>query len=129
MKSKQSKVIHSIFGALVAVTSALLPVLGAAQQPAPGSTHYEVQVVSLLPTGFLPAEISRPSGPFVLIIRIYDHSADTLFDLSAGDQRVLPASLSRLRTRWSRVVDLPAGDHLLQDHLHLRRQLRIHIEQ
>ena len=103
--------------------------LAAAQSngPPPAPGPYEVEVVSLFRHGFEPAEISRPQGPFLLVIRSYDHDSDHAFDAPATDQEVLPGLIEKGRFRWTRLVDLATGEHVLQDHAHAERRLKITI--
>jgi hypothetical protein len=84
-------------------------------------------VVSLFGHGFEPAEISRPQGPFLLVIRNYDHSGDHAFDVPSGDLQILPAVIEKDRFRWIGLVNLLPGDHLLQDHDRAQRRLKITI--
>ena len=96
-----------------------------AQANGPAAAPYEVEVVSLYPQGFEPAEISRPQGPFLLVIRSYDHTSDHAFDAAAADQGVLPAAMKKDQFRWFGLVNLASGDHVLQDHDHAGRHLTI----
>lgn len=108
---------------VMALSGAGWQVWAQANGPAP----YEVEVVSLFPHGFEPAEISRPQGPFLLVIRSYDHRNDHAFDAAAADQGVLPATMKKDQFRWFGLVNLASGDHVLQDHDRAERHLRITI--
>ena len=103
--------------------------LGPAQRgaQAPVQAQGEVEVIRLLRHGFEPAEISRPRGPFLLVIKSYDHEGDHAFDAGASDHGLLPATILRDQERWSGLVDLAAGDHILQDHGRAERHLKITI--
>lgn len=85
----------------------------------------EAEVISLLPAGFLPSAISRRAGPFLLIIRNYDHTADLNFDAAPADIGILPGTIFKEQETWSGLVILPSGDHLLKDHSKPARQLKI----
>ncbi len=98
-----------------------------AQANGPAAAPYEVEVVSLFPHGFEPAEISRPQGPFLLVTRSYDHRDGHAFDAAAGDQGVLSAAMPKDQFRWVGLVNLASGEHVLQDHDHAERQLTIMI--
>jgi hypothetical protein len=105
----------------------LAALAGLAEPQKPVQAQGEVEVILLLPHGFEPAEISRPQGPFLLVIKSYDHERDHAFDAAAADQGVLPGSIARDQERWTGLVDLKAGDHLLQDHVRGDRYLKITI--
>jgi hypothetical protein len=98
-----------------------------AQANGPTPAPYEVEVVSLYAHGFEPAEISRPQGPFLLVIRSYDHRGDHAFDAAATDQEALPAAMKKDQFRWFGLVNLGSGDHVLQDHNQADRHLTITI--
>jgi hypothetical protein len=98
-----------------------------AQSNGPAPAPYQVVVVSMFRHGFEPAEISRPQGPFLLVIRSYDHEGDHAFDAAAADQQALPASIEKDRFHWVGLVDLKPGDHILQDHDRADRRLKITI--
>ena len=100
---------------------------GWAQASGPAPAPYEVEVVSLFRHGFEPAEIARPAGPFLLVIRSYDHDSNHVFDAAAADQGVLPAGMDKDQFRWVGLVSLAAGDHVLQDHDQAGRRLKITI--
>jgi hypothetical protein len=116
-----------IAAALVAIGGGTWRAWGQANRPA--AAPYEVEVVSLFRHGFEPAEISRPAGPFLLVIRSYDHDSDHGFDAASGDQGVLPAAMNKDQFRWTGLVSLGAGDHVLQDHDRAERHLKITIRQ
>jgi len=97
------------------------------QANGPALAPYEVEVVSLFRHGFEPAEISRPTGPFLLVIRSYDHDSDHAFDAAAADQGILPAGMTKDQFRWFGLVTLTGGDHVLQDHDRAERRLKITI--
>jgi hypothetical protein len=99
----------------------------AQQASGPAPAPYEVEVISMFPHGFEPAEISRPQGPFLLVIRNYDHEGDHAFDVASGDVQILPPLIEKDRFRWIRLVNLQPGDHLLQDHQRAERHLKITI--
>jgi hypothetical protein len=75
---------------------------------------FQVEVVSPLPGGFIPPAISRPPGPFLLVIRNYDHRADIAFNVPAADVALLPAQLLKSDDQWTSLVNLALGDHVLQ---------------
>jgi hypothetical protein len=125
MRSKWGKAVAA--AALVALSGGAWRVRGQNNGPAPAP--YEVELVALFRHGFEPAEISRPQGRFLLVIRSYDHDSDHAFDAAAADQGVLPALIEKDRFRWFGLVDLKPGDHVLQDHGRADRQLKITIRQ
>ena len=74
----------------------------------------EVELVTLKASGFEPLEITRPKGPFVLVVEDRsgkDHSSFTLQRLK-GD-RLREVNTDRMKFEWHDVVNLPSGDYLL----------------
>lgn len=100
----------------------------AARQAGSGvQAQAEVEVILLLPRGFEPAHIARPGGPFLLVIKNYDHQGDHALDAASSDQGLLPSTILKDQFRWSGLVNLAAGDHVLQDHGRADRRLTITI--
>jgi hypothetical protein len=72
-----------------------------------------------------PLRSHVPPGPFLLVIRNYDHRADIAFNVPAADVALLPAQLLKSDDQWTSLVDLALGDHVLQDQANPARQLKI----
>jgi len=78
------------------------------------SDNVEVELVTLRPAGFEPAEITRPKGPFVLMVDDrtgLEKLALTLKKQDGGEVRHLKTD--RRKTEWTGLLDLAPGDYLL----------------
>lgn len=76
----------------------------------------EVELITLRPAGFEPAEITRPKGAFVLFLDDRsgrETSSLILRRLSGEHPRTI--NLERKKSNWNEVVDLPPGTYILQD--------------
>ena len=81
----------------------------------------EAEHITLRPTGFEPAEITRPAGRFLLAVndRSGEESVTLLLVRGTGD--VLTPVRMRERPRkfeWRQVVNLPAGRYELREAAH-----------
>lgn len=79
----------------------------------------EVERVTLRRTGFEPAEITRPKGPFVLALDNVSElgQVDVRLMREAGNQlKALP--VSKYRVRWREAVDLHPGTYVLVEENH-----------
>ncbi len=81
----------------------------------------EAERITLRPTGFEPAEITRPAGRFLLAVndRSGKESVTLLLVRATGD--LLNEARMRDRPRkheWRQVVNLPAGRYELREALH-----------
>jgi hypothetical protein len=76
----------------------------------------EVELITLRPAGFEPAEISRSKGPFVLFVDDRSGKEQTSLELKRmNGERLRAISLQRKKSEWNDVVDLPPGTYVLQD--------------
>jgi hypothetical protein len=76
----------------------------------------EVELITLRPAGFEPAEISRAKGPFVLFVDDRSGKEQTSLELKRmNGERLRAISLQRKKSEWNDVVDLPPGTYVLQD--------------
>jgi hypothetical protein len=76
----------------------------------------EIELITLRPSGFEPAEVTRPKGAFVLFIDDRsgrEESSLVLQRLNGGQLRAI--GLQRKRSEWNDVVDLTPGTYVLQD--------------
>jgi hypothetical protein len=76
----------------------------------------EVELITLRPAQFEPAEITRPKGAFVLFIDDRsgrENSSLALQRINGGQLRAI--SLQRKNAEWNDVVDLTPGTYILQD--------------
>lgn len=76
----------------------------------------EIELITLRPAGFEPAEITRPNGPFVLFIddRSGRDNSSLLLQRSNGGQ-LRAIGLERRKSEWNDVVDLTPGTYILRD--------------
>jgi hypothetical protein len=76
----------------------------------------EAEIVTITARGFLPAQISRPKGPFFL--EVEDRSGlpevHVEFRVERGD-RVFDVRAPRERADWNQMVDLPPGHYVLSE--------------
>ena len=80
------------------------------------NSELEVELITVRPAGFEPAEISRPKGPFVLFID--DRSgtdSSSLVLKRLNNERLRAVNLDRKKSDWHDVVDLAPGTYVLQD--------------
>ena len=76
----------------------------------------EIELITLRPSGFEPAEVARPKGAFVLFIDDRsgkDESSLVLQRVNGGQLRAI--GLQRKKSEWNDVVDLTPGTYVLQD--------------
>jgi hypothetical protein len=76
----------------------------------------EIELITLRPAGFEPAEITRPKGAFVLFIEDRsgrENSSLVLRRDNGGQLRTI--GLQRKKSEWSDVVNLTPGTYILQD--------------
>ena len=88
----------------------------------------EVELVTLKPSGFEPAEITRSKGPFVLFVDDRSGKDNSSLELKQmNGQRVRAVSINRTKSNWNGVVDLSPGTYVLQDgsNAELRCQITI----
>ena len=88
----------------------------------------EVELITLRPAGFEPAEITRPKGAFVLFVD--DRSGrdnSSLVLQRVNGERLRTVSLQRKKSEWNDVIDLTPGTYILQDanNSELRCQIKI----
>src|SRR3954451_17114443 len=76
----------------------------------------EIELITLRPAGFEPAEVTRPKGAFVLFIDDRSgrgESSLVLQRVNGGQLRVI--GLPRKKSEWNDVVDLTPGTYVLRD--------------
>lgn len=109
---------RSLFAAVaILAIGALVVTLGTLRRASDGNSQpTEIELITLRPAGFEPAEITRPKGPFVLFIDDRsgrDNSSLVLQRSNGGQLRAI--GLQRRKTEWNDVVDLTPGTYILQD--------------
>jgi hypothetical protein len=85
------------------------------QQPT-DNAQLEVELVTLLPARFEPAEIVRPKGSFVLFVddRSGRESSSLVLQRSTSE-RLRAITIQRKKSEWNEVLDLSPGNYVLQD--------------
>jgi hypothetical protein len=78
------------------------------------SNTLEVELITLRPAGFEPAEIIRPKGPFVLVVDDRSGKQNSSFRLQRiNGEQLREVNTTRMKSEWHDVVNLPPGDYLL----------------
>jgi hypothetical protein len=78
--------------------------------------NLEVELITLRPEGFEPLQITRPKGPFVLVVD--DRSgkeASSLRLQRVKGEHLRDLNTNRKKSEWYDLVDLPPGDYVLSD--------------
>ena len=88
----------------------------------------EIELITVLPAGFEPSEITRPKGAFVLFLddRSGKENSSLLLQRLNGE-RLRAINLERKKSNWSEVVNLSPGTYILQDGSNAERQCQITI--
>jgi hypothetical protein len=74
----------------------------------------ESEVITLLPTGFSPSEISRPKGRFLVVIDNRTELEEVTFSLHRDDgQKLREAKRTKEQLIWRQIEDLPPGEYRL----------------
>ena len=103
-----------VYGSLISSTaSSSEPHTLAAQSV---TSKLEVELITIRPSGFEPAEIVRPKGPFVLLVddRSGKESSSLTLQRVSG-ARVRDINTKRMKSEWHDVINLPSGDYILTD--------------
>ena len=88
----------------------------------------EAEVIALRPTGFEPAEITRPAGRVLMAVSNQSGTTEAVLRLSKeGDKRAHEVRLSKNKRLWRKVVDLAPGDYTLTEASHPEWTCRITI--
>jgi hypothetical protein len=93
------------------------------------SDKVEVELVTLRPAGFEPAEMTRPKGPFVLTVDDrsgLEKSSLKLVQENGNDVRQLKTD--RRKTEWHDVLDLPPGAYVLVETNHPEWTFRLVVQ-
>ena len=90
----------------------------------------EPVIVTLTPTGFEPAELTRPRGAFLLVVDNRSNNPELLFHLnSENGKRAHEQQTHRGgRLDWNKVLDLPPGRYVLTEATHPNWVCKITIE-
>ena len=79
----------------------------------------EVEIVTLRPWGFEPAQITRPPGPFLLAVDNHSEldQIDVSLDVEAGP-KLHALGLSKGKTKWRQKLVLTPGTYRLNEASH-----------
>ena len=79
------------------------------------SSQLEVELITLRPAGFEPAEITRTKGSFVLVVDDRSGTESSSLVLKrVNNERLRAISLDRKKSDWHDVLDLAPGTYVLQ---------------
>ena len=148
--SLSTRVVVSIVAGVLALLAALAGVMGARRTSAPPVmvfpkvvkrapapslpqrtrpiADFESELITITPHGFEPREITRPLGPFLLMVDNRSGVAATALALtSEAGQRACEMRVPREEPNWSDVVNLLPGHYVLTEADHPRWSCRITI--
>lgn len=78
-----------------------------------------VEMISVGPEGFQPAELTRPSGRFLLAVNNRSGLEEVSLQLIREDGKVMhQARVNRKQPNWRSIVNLPAGTYRLTETSH-----------
>lgn len=88
----------------------------------------DVEIITLLPTGFEPKEINRPKGQFLLVVHDRSGTSEVNFHLNreAGN-RLHDVRLEEGILSWRTPLDLHPGKYMLTDVEHPEWSCRINV--
>jgi hypothetical protein len=83
---------------------------------ASNNTRLEAELITLHPTGFEPAEITRPAGPFILAFQNRSGLEQLMLriDKSSGP-RMREVQIHWERSDWNDIVELPVGSYTVTE--------------
>jgi hypothetical protein len=106
---------------------------GRAQEPdtharGAAENRLETEVLTITSTGFEPAEITRPAGPFILAVHNQSGEAGPALRLDrVHGNKLIEVRMARWRRAVHRQLNPPAGEYLLSLVDHPERNCRITI--
>ncbi len=87
----------------------------------------ETELITLRPTGFEPAEITRPAGEFILMVENNSGKPISLRFARETGERLHEARVTREEPDWNELVDLRPGRYLLTEADHPKWKCRLTI--
>lgn len=79
----------------------------------------QAEIITITPTGFEPAEITRSAGRVILMVENRTDLEEVTFRLDQdGGAHLREVQLPRERPDWSEVIDLQPGTYLLTEVAH-----------
>ena len=93
------------------------PALKAAAQAQETPAPYEVEVVTIYPHRFIPAELTLPHKKFLLVVNNRAQLETMNLSLSRvnGNEKLKEVAVSRKEHDFNDLIDLPPGDYLLKE--------------
>lgn len=85
----------------------------------------ETELIALRPTGFEPAEITRPAGEFILMVENRTGGSVSLRFSRATGERLHEVRASREEPDWNELEDLAPGRYLLAEADHPEWSCRV----
>jgi hypothetical protein len=89
------------------------PLYGAATGSQNRSERLEVEVITLLTTGFEPTEIKRPPGNFILVVNNQSGINEVEVRLDAETRTVAEGHLPKGKKRWRTVIAAAPSRYVL----------------
>jgi hypothetical protein len=82
-------------------------------------SELQAEIITITPRGFEPAEITRPTGRFILMVDNHSELAEVTFRLDQeGGARLYEVAMPQEQAEWSEVIDLQPGTYLLTEAQH-----------
>lgn len=104
------------------------PRADSAAQEDPRGQRIESEVVTILPTGFSPSEITRPRGRFLIVVDNRSGLEETNLRLErAAGSRLREVRRTKEELIWRQLEDLPPGEYVLTEASHPEWACRITI--
>jgi len=78
------------------------------------SDTLEVELITVESYGFEPANITRPKGPFILLVDDRTGKDTSSLQLQrVNGERVRDVRTNKTKSEWNSLIDLPPGDYVL----------------
>jgi hypothetical protein len=102
----------------------------AAVQSTPTEERPEVELITLTPDGYIPPQITRPKGKFLLVVDDRSGLPQTFQKLErligeGNGEKMKDANVKRAQTLWTEEYDLAPGEYLLTEANHSSWKLKI----
>src|SRR5262249_17216934 len=102
----------------------------AAVQNTPDGERPEAELITLTPDGYIPPQITRPKGKFLLVVDDRSGLPQTFQKLErligeGNGEKMKDANVKRAQTLWTEEYDLAPGEYLLTEANHPSWKLKI----
>jgi len=78
------------------------------------SGTFEAELITVTSYGFEPSRITRPKGPFILLVDDRSGRENSSLRLQrVNGERLRDVNTNRTKSEWNGVIDLPPGDYVL----------------